>query len=107
METEGRENVNIKELLEAPKLTECRKVLCIQPHPDDNEVGMGGIIALLADRGCELHYVTVTDGRLGDQNSPLTSKELAEVRKQEAEASGRLLGATAGIISDLFRHARQ
>ena len=27
------------------ELDEIKKILCIQPHPDDNEIGMGGIIS--------------------------------------------------------------
>lgn len=87
------DNISLDALLAAPPIEECKKVLCIQPHPDDNEVGMGGIIAYLADRDCEIHYLTVTDGRLGDMGTPYTPDELAKVRQKEAEASGRLLGA--------------
>lgn len=86
-------NENVMHLLQAPKLEECKKVLCVQPHPDDNEIGMGGIIAKLVGNGCEVHYLTVTDGRLGNMGVDYTPDELAEVRKQEAEAAGQLLGA--------------
>src|SRR5690625_1706175 len=86
-------HVDINTLLTAPTIDECQKVLCIQPHPDDNEIGMGGIIAKLAKKGCEIHYLTVTDGRLGDQGTSYTPDQLAKVRKQEAEDAGRLLGA--------------
>lgn len=87
------ENIDINVLLAAPTIDECKKVLCIQAHPDDNEIGMGGIIAKLAKKGCIIHYLTITDGRLGDLGSPYTPTQLAAVRKQETENAGRLLGA--------------
>lgn len=86
-------SIDINSFLKAPSVEECKKVLCIQPHPDDNEIGMGGIIAKLAENGCEIHYLTVTDGRLGDMGTPFTPDQLAAERKREAEAAGRLLGA--------------
>ena len=32
------EDTAIQSLLRAPEIDQCKKVLCIQPHPDDNEV---------------------------------------------------------------------
>ncbi|KWX87458.1 GlcNAc-PI de-N-acetylase, partial [Paenibacillus riograndensis] len=49
-------------LMSPPDLTECRRILCIQPHPDDNEVGMGGTISAFSATGGENHYLTVTNG---------------------------------------------
>ncbi len=79
-------------MLKPPKLNKIKKAICIQPHPDDNEVGMGGIIAKLANEGCEIHYITVTDGSLGLVNDSMTHDELAIKRKIETEAAGNLLG---------------
>ncbi|WP_407269418.1 PIG-L deacetylase family protein [Radiobacillus sp. PE A8.2] len=87
------ENIDITALLKVPSVEECKKVLCIQPHPDDNEIGMGAIIAKLAQAGCEIHYLTITDGRLGNTGTSHTPDQLAFERKREAEAAGRLLGA--------------
>jgi len=86
-------NIDVNSLLVAPTINKCKKVLCIQPHPDDNEIGMSGIIAKLANQGSEIHYLTITDGRLGDLGTSYTPDQLAAVRKQEAEEAGRLLGA--------------
>ena len=38
-----------------PEILGAKRALCIQPHADDNEIGMGGTIAALAARGCEIH----------------------------------------------------
>lgn len=79
-------------MLKPPKLKNIKKAICIQPHPDDNEVGMGGVIAKLTKEGCQVHYITVTDGSLGLLDASLTHDELAIKRKEEIEASGKLLG---------------
>ena len=81
-------------LLAPPQIMDARRVLCIQPHPDDNEIGMGGTIAVLAARGCEVHYLTVTDGDLGNRDITATREQTAEQRRKETETAGRHLGAT-------------
>lgn len=102
---------DMNELLQPPSLDECKKVLCIQPHPDDNEIGMGGIISTLAENNCEIHYLTITDGRLGDMGTPYSPDELVAIRKEETEKSGKYLGAKKffyfnykdGSLSDIPR----
>lgn len=81
-------------MLKAPKLKQAKKVICIQPHPDDNEVGMGGAIASLINDGCEVHYLTITDGSLGLLDDSMTHEELAKKRKEEVYESGKLLGVS-------------
>ena len=34
-----------------PEILGAKRALCIQPHADDNEIGIGGTIAALASRG--------------------------------------------------------
>ncbi|MBI9101442.1 MAG: PIG-L family deacetylase [Spirochaetales bacterium] len=79
-------------MLKPPKLKNIKCAICIQPHPDDNEVGMGGVIAKLTNEGCIVHYLTVTDGSLGLTDASMTHEQLAVVRKKETEDSGTLLG---------------
>ncbi|WNS44628.1 PIG-L deacetylase family protein [Paenibacillus sp. MMS20-IR301] len=81
-------------LMAPPDLSGCRKILCIQPHPDDNEVGLGGTISYFASRGCEIHYLTVTSGDLGALDEHMSAAEISAIRARELEAAGRLLGAT-------------
>lgn len=81
-------------LLTPPDIHNCKKILCVQPHPDDNEVGMGGIISSFANRGCEIHYLTVTNGDLGSLDSEQSHEEITAIRSQELEEAGRLLGAS-------------
>ena len=84
-----------------PDIMTARRVLCIQPHADDNEIGMGGTIAALAAKGCEIHYLTVTNGDLGAQGEPVEPARLAAARREEAMAAGRALGAKEFHFFDL------
>ncbi|MFI3173095.1 MAG: PIG-L family deacetylase [Eubacteriales bacterium] len=84
----------IQGLFSPPDIMKGKKALCVQPHPDDNEVGMGGIVRTLTLAGCQVDYLTVTDGSLGALSPELTGENLAAVRKQEIKAAGKLLGVT-------------
>lgn len=84
---------DVAALLAPPDIMGCKRVLCIQPHPDDNEIGMGGIIAKLAAAGCEVHYLTVTNGDQGNLDRSASPEQTAKVRHAETIAAGRHLGA--------------
>lgn len=106
-------NMMLNALLKPPKLKGVKKVICVQPHPDDNEVGMGGAIAKLIKDGCEVHYITVTDGSLGLVDDSMTHEQLALKRVEETKASGDFLGVTSyhfleypdGFLSDIHKLA--
>ncbi|MCS7104764.1 MAG: PIG-L family deacetylase [Thermofilaceae archaeon] len=40
-------------------------VLVVQAHPDDADIHIGGTVAKWAADGCEVYYLTVTDGSKG------------------------------------------
>jgi LmbE family N-acetylglucosaminyl deacetylase len=63
------------------------RTLVIAPHPDDEILGCGGVIARLADEGGEVHVAVVTKG----QEPAFTATMTATVRA-EAEAAHRHLG---------------
>jgi LmbE family N-acetylglucosaminyl deacetylase len=69
-----------------------RRVMCVQPHPDDTDVAAGGTVAKLAASGVEVVYVTLTDGRLGTSDPSVHPEELAKKRKKEQEEAARILG---------------
>lgn len=72
------------------------RAVVIAPHPDDEVLALGGLMQLLARRGCELAIVAVTDGEASHPRAlQLTQSQLAELRAREREvALGRLgLGA--------------
>lgn len=62
------------------------KVLAFGAHPDDLEVGAGGLLARLADEGAEVTMAIVS---LPNQ---------AEVRRAEAMEGARILGAKAMVV---------
>jgi bacillithiol biosynthesis deacetylase BshB1 len=61
-------------------------ILAIGSHPDDVELGCGGTVALLAERGLKVGIVHLTRGEAGTRGT-------AEERRAEAEAAAVLLGA--------------
>ncbi|MEW6228557.1 MAG: PIG-L family deacetylase [Bacillota bacterium] len=84
----------LKDVLPLLSLENAKRVLCVQPHPDDNELGAGGTIAMLANRGSKITYLTVTDGSAGTQDPTITPEELAKIRYDEASRAARHLGAS-------------
>jgi len=75
-----------------PDIMEYKKVLCVQPHPDDMDISIGGTIARLAERGAEIHYLTVTDDAAGFIDSEYSVSERQDLRKKEQIDAGDLLG---------------
>lgn len=61
-------------------------VLVVGPHPDDQELGMGGTIALLADQGHRVLLLDVTDGEPTPFGDPAT-------RARESAAAAAALSA--------------
>lgn len=70
------------------------RVLVIAPHPDDETIGAGGTMRLLADAGTRVDVVCVTDGE-ATIGAPLPPDEVARRRRDEVAAACRLLGAHA------------
>ena len=46
-------------------LDDIKSALFIQPHPDDNEIGAGGTMIKLVQKGIPVYGLTVTEGRGG------------------------------------------
>lgn len=68
----------------------CR-VLVLVAHPDDAEVGAGGLIVRHCRAGSVVRIVSLTDGRSGHYSLPPDS--LADVRRREARLAGERVGA--------------
>ena len=67
------------------------RILIIGPHPDDQEIGMGGTAALLASQGHEVVLLDMTDGcptPVGDRPTRLA----------EAAAAARTLGVRRVLL---------
>ncbi|WP_411122631.1 PIG-L deacetylase family protein [Streptomyces sp. x-19] len=68
-------------------------VVVVAAHPDDEVLGFGGSLALLASGGAEVRLVSVTDGEGSHPRSTLiTADELAHRRHRELLNALELLG---------------
>lgn len=75
-----------------PDLFQHDYLLCIQPHPDDLEIGAGATIAKLNRTGVKTTWLTVTDGSAGTDDPSADPVSLARTRRKEAEKAAALLG---------------
>lgn len=66
-------------------------ILVIGPHPDDQELGMGGSIARLVAQGHRVHLVDMTNGEPTPLGSP-------EQRAREAAAAAAVLGVQRTLV---------
>ena len=66
-------------------------ILSIHAHPDDAEILAGGTLAHLAALGHRIVIVTLTPGDCGSHE--LAADEIAAVRRGEAAAAARHIGA--------------
>ncbi|MEA4884807.1 MAG: PIG-L family deacetylase [Clostridia bacterium] len=92
--------MDLKQFLPLPDLDALPSLLCVQPHPDDNEVGAGATIARVAKKGCRVTYVTVTDGGMGSTDMRMSREALASIRRGEAQESGGMLGVSGFVWLD-------
>ncbi len=75
-------------LIPIPELTRTRRLLCVQPHYDDNDIAAGGTIAGLSSAGTEVFYLTVTDDLVGVIDKQLSDDAAAaELRSDQARAA--------------------
>ena len=77
-----------------PDLFSARRVLCIQPHYDDNDLFAGGTIAVLRDRGAEIVYLTVTDDLVGVLDQSLTDAQMTTQLRAEQCQAGEQIGVS-------------
>ncbi|MEW5784076.1 MAG: PIG-L deacetylase family protein [Bacillota bacterium] len=85
--------LRVKDLLLIPDLLQTRRLLCVQAHPDDAEIGAGATLARLAEAGTEITYLTVTDGSMGTEDPALLPEQLKFIRRREGETAARVVGA--------------
>lgn len=76
-------------------------VVVVAPHPDDETLGAGGLIATAADDGVPVHVLLVTRGEGSHPDSPTTTPdELRTVRDDEFRRALRTLhpAASASVL---------
>jgi len=68
------------------------RAMVIFAHPDDAEIGSGGVVARWVAGGCEVTYVLCTNGDAGTADRSLTPAELAKKRAEEQRAAADFMG---------------
>lgn len=95
----GAATVAADALCSPPDITKMKRVLFVQPHPDDNQIGAGGTMAYLKSLGIEVYELTVTDDRYADVRYIGKENEVQTVRQKEALAAQQMLGVkNAGFL---------
>lgn len=84
--------MTIESLLPIPDIFSAKRILCIQPHYDDNDIAAGGILTQLARNGAELFYLTATDDLMGVVDHSLSNEEAAKALKRDQFAAGKIVG---------------
>ena len=75
-----------------------RTLLAVLAHPDDETFGMGGTLALYAQRGVDVHLVCATRGEVGEVAPHFLEKfqSIGELREHELRCAAENLGL-AGV----------
>lgn len=68
------------------------RAMVIFAHPDDAEIGSGGVVAKWIAAGCEVTYVLCTNGDAGTDDRSLTSEQLAAKRASEQHTAADFMG---------------
>ena len=84
--------MTIESILPIPDFLSAKRVLCVQPHYDDNDIAAAGVLSQLAKSGAELFYLTVTDDLMGVVDTSLSNEEAANALKRDQFAAGKIVG---------------
>jgi LmbE family N-acetylglucosaminyl deacetylase len=76
------------------------RAMVVFAHPDDAEIGSGGIVARWIDAGCEVAYVLCTNGGAGTADRSLSPDELTRRRAAEQRAAADAMGVRHVVMLD-------
>jgi len=86
-------------LRQAESVQQLGPTVVLAPHPDDESLGCGGLIAQLRRHGLPVYVVVISDGSRSHPNSQAyPSERLAALRQTEATAAVARLGMAAQDI---------
>jgi LmbE family N-acetylglucosaminyl deacetylase len=74
------------------------RVIAFGAHPDDCDLGAGGLAAKYAALGDKVKFVSLTNGDAGHQSQG--GKELADRRRAEAKEAGRRIGIEYEVLDN-------
>jgi LmbE family N-acetylglucosaminyl deacetylase len=79
-------------------LTECPRLVVVAPHPDDETLGLGAMIAQLIASGVGVQAVVVSDGGAAHPGATLSARlRLEATRRHELRRATNILGIPAPI----------
>src|SRR5256884_4711674 len=74
------------------------RIIAFGAHPDDCDLGAGGIAAKYAALGNKVKFVSLTNGDAGHQTQH--GEELAKRRRAEAQEAGRRIGIEYEVLDN-------
>jgi len=84
--------MTIETILPTPDIFDAKRILCIQPHYDDNDIGAAGILIQLAKNGADIIYLTVTNDMMGVVDDSLSDEQAAQALKRDQFAAAKIVG---------------
>jgi len=84
-------------------MDEKMKLMCVLAHPDDETLGIGGILARYAAEGVETYLITATRGErgwFGDPGDYPGPEALGRTRQGELVEAARVLGLKEVTLLD-------
>jgi len=84
--------MTIESILRIPDPFAAKRILCIQPHYDDNDIAAAGILAQLAKNGAEIVYLTATDDLMGVVDASLSDDDATKALQRDQFAAGKIVG---------------
>ncbi len=84
--------MSIETLLPPPDIFSAKRILCVQPHYDDNDIAAAGILKQLQQKRAEIFYLTVTNDLMGVVDHTLSPEAAAETLKRDQVAAGKIIG---------------
>ena len=89
-------------IISREELTGNAPFVVLSPHPDDETLGLGGLIAQARSAGQEVHVVVLTDGAGSHPNSiEYPPEKLVDLRKAEVRFAGEILGVDPACVHHL------
>ena len=73
------------------------RAVVVAPHPDDEVLGVGGLLTLLAAAGTRVQVLAVTDGEASHPGGSVPAAQLAPLRVAETERALAALGLPPAV----------
>ena len=77
-----------------------KRILVIAAHPDDEVLGCGGTLALLADQGAQVHVAFLADGVASREPNPSRQQAELTARRTAARKACDVLGVQSVSFGD-------